>query len=523
MLTSTISKQLTWPSLASAGRDIPAGIVVFLVALPLCLGIALASGAPLFSGVIAGMVAGLVVSLFSGSELSVSGPAAGLAVVVLAAIQSLGFEAFALALVLSGMLQIVFGFLRAGVIGDYIPNSVIKGMLAAIGVVIILKQLPHALGDDHDFEGDDAFHQPDGKNTFSEILEALSRLSPGAILITLCCIALLLFWETPLRKRLRWTSAIPGPLVCVLLGTGLNELYGAVAPGWKLTAENDHLVKLPVMNSLGEFLGAFRLPAFGQIGRLEVWVTAVTIALVGSVETLLCIEATDKLDPEKRISDTDRELRAQGVGNILSGLIGGLPITSVIVRSSANVYAGARTRLSAFVHGLLMLVAALLLAGMLNHVPLSALASILLLVGYKLSSLKIIREMRAQGWSQFIPFGVTVVAIVFTDLLKGIGIGLLTSVFFVIRSNHHAAITLVHQDSDWLVRFNKDVSFIHKAELKRRLSEIPDRANAIIDGNKALYIDHDIYDTLKEFETAASYRGIRMEYHNIFGKEITRH
>jgi hypothetical protein len=518
-----IPKHLTWPSLASAGRDIPAGIVVFLVALPLCLGIALASGAPLFSGVIAGMVAGLVVSLFSGSELSVSGPAAGLAVVVLAAIQSLGFEAFALALVLSGVLQIAFGFLRAGVIGDYIPNSVIKGMLAAIGVVIILKQLPHALGDDHDFEGDDAFHQPDGKNTFSEILEALSRLSPGAILITLCCIALLLFWETPLRKRLRWTSAIPGPLVCVLLGTGLNELYGAVAPGWKLTAENDHLVKLPVMNSLGEFLGAFRLPAFGQIGRLEVWVTAVTIALVGSVETLLCLEATDKLDPEKRISDTDRELRAQGVGNILSGLIGGLPITSVIVRSSANVYAGARTRLSAFVHGLLMLVAALLLAGMLNHVPLSALASILLLVGYKLSSLKIIKEMWAQGRSQFIPFGVTVVAIVFTDLLKGIGIGLLTSVFFVIRSNHHAAITLVHQDSDWLVRFNKDVSFIHKAELKRRLSEIPDRANAIIDGNKALYIDHDIYDTLKEFETAASYRGIRMEYHNIFGKEITRH
>ncbi len=518
-----IPKHLTWPSLASAGRDIPAGIVVFLVALPLCLGIALASGAPLFSGVIAGMVAGLVVSLFSGSELSVSGPAAGLAVVVLAAIQSLGFEAFALALVLSGVLQIAFGFLRAGVIGDYIPNSVIKGMLAAIGVVSILKHQPHALGDDHDFEGDDAFHQPDGKNTFSEILEALSRLSPGAILITLCCIALLLFWETPLRKRLRWTSAIPGPLVCVLLGTGLNELYGAVAPGWKLTAENDHLVKLPVMNSLGEFLGAFRLPAFGQIGRLEVWVTAVTIALVGSVETLLCIEATDKLDPEKRISDTDRELRAQGVGNILSGLIGGLPITSVIVRSSANVYAGARTRLSAFVHGLLMLVAALLLAGMLNHVPLSALASILLLVGYKLSSLKIIKEMWAQGRSQFIPFGVTVVAIVFTDLLKGNGIGLLTSVFFVIRSNHHAAITLVHQDSDWLVRFNKDVSFIHKAELKRRLSEIPDRANAIIDGNKALYIDHDIYDTLKEFETAASYRGIRMEYHNIFGKEITRH
>ncbi len=522
-LPQVTSRHLTWPSLASAGRDVPAGIVVFLVALPLCLGIALASGAPLFSGVIAGIVAGLVVSLFSGSELSVSGPAAGLAVVVLAAIKGLGFEAFALAVVLSGMLQVAFGFLRVGVVGDHIPNGVIKGMLAAIGVVIILKQLPHALGDDHDFEGDNAFQQSDGRNTFSEILEAVLRLSPGAILITLCCLGLLLFWETPFRRRMHWTSVIPGPLVCVLLGTGLNELYGVVAPAWKLTAENGHLVSLPVMDSFKGFLDAFSLPAFAQIGRFEVWTTAVTIAVVGSAETLLCIEATDKLDPEKRISDSDRELRAQGIGNILSGLLGGLPITSVIVRSSANVYAGARTRLSAFVHGLLLLVAALLLAGILNHIPLAALASILLLVGYKLSSLKIIREMWALGRSQFIPFGVTLLAIVFTDLLKGIGIGLLTSVFFVIRSNHHAAITLVHQDSDWLVRFNKDVSFIHKAELKRRLSEIPDRSNAIIDGNKALYIDHDIYDTLKEFETAASFRGIKVAYYNIFGKEITRH
>lgn len=517
-----ISKHLTWPTLASAGRDIPAGIVVFLVALPLCLGIALASGAPLFSGVIAGIVAGLVVAVFSGSELSVSGPAAGLAVIVLAAIQKLGFEAFALALVLSGVLQVVFGILRAGVIGDYIPNSVIKGMLAAIGVVIILKQLPHALGDDKDFVGDEAFRQKDGLNTFSEILASVGGLSPGAILITLCCLTVLILWEKPFMKRQKWTSVVPGPLVCVFLGIVFNELFGQFAPAWRLTAEKDHLVELPVAGSLKEFFGVFTFPAFSQITRVDIWVTAVTLALVGSVETLLCIEATDKLDPEKRISDTNRELRAQGIGNVLSGLIGGLPITSVIVRSSANVYAGARTRLSAFVHGLLLLVAAVLLAGLLNRIPLAALASVLLVVGYKLSSLKIIREMWAQGWNQFIPFSVTLLAIVFTDLLKGIGIGLLTGVFFVIRSNHHSAITLVNEDSDWLVRFNKDISFIHKAELKRRLREIPDQATAIIDGTKALYVDRDIYDTIKEFEIAASFRGIQLEYHNFFGKQLAK-
>ena len=517
-----LSKHLTWPTFTSASRDVPAGIVVFLVALPLCLGIALASGAPLFSGVIAGIVAGLVVALFSGSELSVSGPAAGLAVIVLAAIQKLGFEVFAAALVLAGGLQVVFGILRAGVIGDYIPNSVIKGMLAAIGVVIILKQLPHALGDDKDFVGDEAFRQHDGRNTFSEIMDSLAALSPGAIVITLCCLGVLLLWEQPALKKMRWTSVVPGPLVCVVLGTVFNEVYGSIAPGWKLTAEKDHLVELPVPGSLKEFLGVFTFPKLSALWKPEVWGTAVTLALVGSIETLLCIEATDKLDPEKRISDTNRELRAQGIGNVISGLLGGLPITSVIVRSSANVYAGGRTRLSAMVHGFLLLVAVVFCAALLNRVPLAALAAVLLMVGYKLSSLKIIKEMWAQGVNQFIPFAVTLAAIVFTDLLKGIGIGLLTSVFFVIRSNHHAAITLVNEQEDWLVRFNKDISFIHKAELKRRLREIPDNATAIFDATKSLYVDRDIYETVKEFETAAAYRGIQIEYHNFFGKQLAK-
>ncbi|MBN8246396.1 MAG: SulP family inorganic anion transporter [Verrucomicrobia bacterium] len=511
---------LTIPSLQSARRDVPAGIVVFLVALPLCLGIALASGAPLFAGIIGGVVGGLVVSLLSGSELSVSGPAAGLTVIVAAAIIKLGgFPAFTVAVMLSGVLQIVFGALRAGVIGDYIPNSVIKGMLAAIGIVIILKQIPHALGDDRDFLGDEAFQQADRNNTFTEMLSSLVSPSPGAVLITVVAIGLLILWERPALKKQVWTTWLPGPLVCVVVGTLLNEAFGRWLPAWQLTAARQHVVQLPVASSLQEFFGMFTLPQFSRLLHVDTWVVAATIALVGSIETLLCIEATDKLDPEKRLSDSNRELRAQGVGNLLSGFLGGLPITSVIVRSSANIYAGARTRLSCFVHGLVMLLAVGLLASLLNRIPLAALASVLLVVGYKLSSRKIILEMWAKGGTQFIPFIVTVVAIVFTDLLKGIGIGLLASVFFVIRSNHHAAITLVSQDSNWLLRFNKDMSFVNKVELKRRLRQVPDQSLLIVDGTKALYVDGDIYETMKEFETAASFRGIRLEYHNFFNKQ----
>jgi MFS superfamily sulfate permease-like transporter len=516
-----IAKHLTFPSFGSARNDIPAGLVVFLVALPLCLGIALASGAPLFAGIIAGLVGGTVVALMSGSELSVSGPAAGLAVIVLGAIQKLGgFEIFALAVVLSGLMQIAFGMMRAGVIGDYIPNSVIKGMLAAIGVVIILKQIPHALGDDKDYVGDESFRQSDELNTFSEIQAALGAYSAGAIIISLACLTLLILWDRPFLKKFAWTALVPGPLVCVVLGTLLNELFGLWVPDWKLTAAKDHLVKLPVADSVGDFFAMFRTPSFAQILNPQVWVVAITIALVGSVETLLCIEATDKLDPQKRISDTNRELRAQGMGNLFSGLLGGLPITSVIVRSSANVYAGGRTRLSAMVHGLLLGLSVILLATWLNRVPLAALASVLLMVGYKLSSVKIIKEMWLLGRNQFIPFAVTVLAIVFTDLLKGIGIGLLVSTFFVMRANHHASITLVHEGRSWLLRFNKDMSFVNKAELKRRLRQIPNDVTLIVDGTKSLYVDRDIYETIREFETAGSFRNITLEYHNFFDKQL---
>lgn len=518
----SMSRHFTLPTLRSARRDVPAGIVVFLVALPLCLGIALASGAPLFSGLIAGIVAGVVVSLFSGSELSVSGPAAGLTVIVAAAIIELGsFEVFTVAVVLAGLVQIAFGLVRAGVIGDYVPNSVIRGMLAAIGVVIILKQIPHALGDDRDYIGDEAFlqTQTDQLNTFTEMFFSFASPSPGAVVITLVCLAILIAWELPFVKRRVFSTLVPGPLLVVIAGTLLNEALGVVRPEWKLVSAA-HLVTIPIAGSPGELMGMFSPPDLTAVARVDVWITALTLALVGSIETLLCIEATDQLDPEKRISDTNRELRAQGIGNTLSGLLGGLPITSVIVRSSANIYAGARTRLSCFVHGLVLLGAVVLLAPVLNRIPLAALASILIVVGYKLASHKVVMEMWAKGTTQFAPFIVTILAIVFTDLLIGISIGLLTGAFFVILTNHHAAITVVDDGETWLLRFNKDMSFVNKAELKRRLRLVPDGSRVIIDGTKALYVDIDIDETIKEFATAASYRGIQVEYHNVFDKQL---
>jgi len=498
---------------------LPAGIVVFLVALPLCLGVALASGAPLFAGIIAGMIGGLVVSLFSGSELSVSGPAAGLAVIVLASIQQLGsFEAFTLAVLISGALQLGIAFLRAGVIGDFIPNMVIKGMLAGIGVVIVLKQIPHALGDDKDFVGDETFRQSDQLNSFTEMMSSIASLSPGAILITAVSLIILVLWDRPSFKSMKWTRHIPAPLLCVIAGTALNELYSLLAPSWVLTAAKHHLVELPVAGSLNDVANLFRLPDFSRIADPVVWKTAATIAVVGSLETLLCIEATDKLDTEKRISDPNTELRAQGIGNMVSGLLGGLPITSVIVRSSANIYAGARTRLSSMVHGTMLLVSALLIPALLNRVPLACLAAILLSVGYKLSSVKIIRSVWKEGWAQFLPFIITVLAIVLTDLLKGILIGLAVSVVFVMRAYHRTAVTMVRDGNEFLIRFNKDMTFINKSDLKARLRELPDGAYVIIDGTRAHYVDHDADETLREFEQSAPYRGIEIEYHNLVGR-----
>lgn len=506
---------------ANLKYDLPAGLVVFLVALPLCLGIALASGAPLFSGLIAGIIGGTVIALFSGSDVSVSGPAAGLAVIVATAIENLGsFRIFLLAVAISGVIQILIGFLRAGVLGNYVPNAVIKGMLAAIGIVIILKQIPHALGRDDDFEGDfDFFLTSQGEsNTLLDIVKAIYSADGTAVVISLLSLAVLLAWERPWLQRFRLFRLMPAPLLVVFLGIGVNEFCRVVLGSHYLMAEDGHMVSLPVAASLGEFFGQFTTPDWTAWNNRQVYVTAMTIAVIGSIETLLSIEASDKLDPFRRISSTNRELKAQGLGNLLSGLLGGLPITSVIVRSSANVYAGARTRLSAIVHGVLLFVCVLLIPQWLNKIPLACLAAILLVIGYKLTKVGLYMKMYKSGVDQFLPFLVTVLAIVFTDLLTGIVIGLIVGFFFVIRTNHHSSITLVNQDNYYMLRFNKDVSFVNKNELKEKLMKIPSHSTLIIDGTRSIFIDSDIYDVIVDFQENAKFREIQVELKHFHSK-----
>jgi MFS superfamily sulfate permease-like transporter len=503
-------------------HDIPAGLVVFLVALPLCLGIALASGAPLLGGVIAGIIGGTLVTFFSRSELSVSGPAAGLTVIIATAIQHLGsYPNFLVAVILAGILQLGFSYMRAGMLGDFVPSSVIRGMLAAIGIVIILKQIPHALGRDTDFEGDFGFLEPTGtSNTFSEIIRSVVSANPEAVIIAIISITILLVWELPSLKQQRFFKLVPAPLIVVILGIVLNETFRAFFTDFYLRAEDGHLVQLPLIGNTTVFINGLSFPNFTALANPQVYSTALTLAIVASLETLLSLEAIDKLDPYKRISDTNKELQAQGIGNIVSGLLGGLPMTSVIVRSSANVYAGGRTRMSAMVHGVLLLVAVLFLAPVLNRVPLSSLAAILIIVGYKLTRLVLFRQMFRAGREQFLPFIVTVLAVVFTDLLMGIGIGLCVGMFYVIRTNHQLAVTLVNLDNYYLLRFTKDMTFINKSELKKKLSTIPNDTILLIDGSKARFIDADVYDTIAEFAQSATFRNIDIEYKNFEAKEI---
>lgn len=508
--------------------DFPAGIVVFLVAVPLCLGIALASNAPLFSGLIAGIVGGIIVTLFSGSELSVSGPAAGLTVIVASSIAKLGsFEAFLAAVVIAGGLQILFGVMQAGVIGDYVPNSVIKGMLAAIGIIIIIKQFPYALGHStgqYDDREDIEFLQHYGEDSaFAQLIATLFDISPTATLITLISIILLVVWEKPFLQRYSFFKIVPGPLAVVFLGIIINQLFIALfpeAPSLHLTKEKAQLVSLPVFENPTYLLQSLTLPDFSALMRKDTYIVALTLAVVASLETLLSVEAVDKLDPFKRISDTDKELRAQGIGNIVSGLLGGLPMTAVIVRSSANIYAGARTRTSAFVHGVFLLLAVALIPNVLNMIPLASLAAILITVGYKLASVKLFKAMYKTGGEQFLAFITTIIAIVFTDLLIGIFIGSAVAIFFVLRVYHHSAITMVNQDNYYLIRFNKDMSFVNKAELKEQLAKIPDNSLVIIEGTKAVFIDRDIYEVVDDFREAGKYRNITVELKYMDSKSL---
>jgi MFS superfamily sulfate permease-like transporter len=487
--------------------DLPASLVVFLVALPLCLGIAVASGAPPISGLIAGMIGGIVVGSLSGSHISVSGPAAGLTVIVLDAQQTLGaFEIFLAAVVTAGVIQLILGILRAGIIGYYFPNSVIKGMLAAIGLILILKQIPHALGYDKETMGSDAFMLADKHNTFTEIWYAIQYNSPGAIAIVIIAMAILIAYEQPKIKNHKIFGLVPGALLAVLAGLLINQAYGLFKADWMLDGE--HLVSIPVAENTSELLNLLSFPDFSLIGTQVFWVTAVTLAVVGSVETLLSIEAADKLDPHKRLTPASRELRAQGVGNTLSGLIGGLPITAVIVRSTANATAGAQTKMSAIFHGILLVVLVLSIPNILNLIPLSCLAAVLFMVGYKLAKPAIFKNMYQQGWDQFLPFVITITAILFTDLLKGIAIGLVVGLIFVIKTNFQAAVRVTEHRGNFLIRLQKDVSFLNKALVIRKLRDIPEGASVIINAERSQFIDSDIREVINNFIASAHEKNI---------------
>jgi MFS superfamily sulfate permease-like transporter len=486
---------------AHLDRDVPAGLVVFLVATPLCLGIAQASGAPLLSGLIAGIVGGLVVSSVSRAALSVSGPAAGLAVIVAGSIQHLGFRGLLLSSMLAGLLQICIGFARFGDIAHFFPNAVIRGMLAAIGILIVIKQLPHALGYDHSALLDDAFE--DG--FFDGLHEALAAVTPAAIAISAICVGVYLAWPRLQRGLLR---SVPVQLVAVLAGALAATVLRSVWPAGALSPE--HMVALPIFRDLGDVRSALVTPDFSRLFDPAVWTAGLTIGVVATIESLLSIEAVDRLDPHRRITPPNRELIAQGAGNVVSAMVGGLPVTSVIVRSSANVQAGGETRMSAMVHGLLLLVGVLLLPGLLNHVPLAALAVVLVVVGLKLTPVSLWRSMWQAGPSQFVPFAVTVAAIIGSDLLKGTIVGLAIGLLFVVRRQQQNAVTVTTQGSTTLVRFSKDMTFLQKARIKDVLRSIPSEGTVIIDRSRVDFVDDDIEELLAEFESSAGERGIEL-------------
>lgn len=498
--------------------DIPAGLVVFLVALPLCLGIALASGAPLLSGLVSGIVGGLVVSMLSGSQLAVSGPAAGLTVIVLDGISDVGsFEAFLCAVIVAGVIQLVLGFSKAGVIGYYFPSSVIKGMLAAIGLILILKQIPHFLGIDQDFFGDIDFMQADGKNTFSEIIYAFENFGIGSLMLGVVSLGIIILWQQAFIKRNAMLSVIPSALVVVIVSVLLNQAFITFIPS--LAVGGTHLVQIPLISSYGDVQKELTFPNFSQILNIDVLRVAFTIAIIASLETLLSIEATDKLDPQKRKTPMNRELKAQGVGNIVAGLFGGLPMTAVIVRGTANITAGGRTKMASFSHGVLLLSCVLLIPRILNLIPLSALAAVLLDVGYKLSKPVLYQAQWKLGRMQFIPFIVTVVAILFTDLLIGISIGMIVGVYFILRANYKTPFQYNKEDKEthhhYTIHLSEHVSFLNKAHIASMLEDIP--AHSIVDiyGDNTRFIDYDVIEAIHEFREQAKERNIKFTLINV--------
>ncbi len=498
-------------------HDLPAGMVVFLVALPLSLGIALASGAPLFSGLIAGIIGGLVVASLSGSALGVSGPAAGLAVIVFNSIQELGFDAFLLAVVFAGIIQLIMGRLGAGIIGYYFPSAVITGMLSGIGIIIFLKQIPHAIGYDSDFEGDISFFQHDHYTTLSELDHMLAYVSPGAIIISLFCLIVLLLWESSWFKQFSFSKWLHGAVPAVISGAVINQLFISLHPDWALTGE--HLVSLPVLNTFGEISQYVSWPDFSQISNPAIYPVAATIAIVASIETLLSVEATDKLDPYKRVTPNNRELKAQGIGNILSGLVGGLPVTQVIIRSSANIQSGGQTKVAAIVHGFLLLITALLIPQYLNMIPLASLAALLLVIGYKLARPTLFVTMYQVGPYHFIPFIATIIGLVFTDMLIGISIGMSCAFFFILLENAKVGYYLHehHQANKTIITLSENVTFLNKTNILQLLDHLPEKSTVVIDATYTKYIDFDVYEIIQNFKAEAKRKKINLIIQNLRG------
>ena len=498
--------------------DLPAGLVVFLVALPLCLGVALASGAPLLSGIISGIIGGIIVGFLSQSHTSVSGPAAGLSAIVLSSILKLGsFETFLLAVVMAGAFQIVLGLFKGGFIANYIPSNVIKGLLAAIGVILILKQIPHAVGYDKDPEDDFSFSQADGENTFSELLQIFNYFSWGAIVVSMISLFALVYWN---KTRLKDIQLLPASLFVVFLGIFLNQIFKLYLPN--LYIQESHLVNIPKFEGYQQLLV---LPNFSEIGNHDVWIIAFTIAIVASLETLLNLEAVENLDPEKRLASPNVELLAQGAGNMLAGFIGGIPITSVIVRSSVNINAGSKTKLSSIFHGIFLLLSLLLLGPFLNLIPLASLASILLVTGYKLTKIELYKDMYSRGYNQFIPFVSTILAIVFTDLLVGVLIGLGISIFYLLRSNFKNPFVIkketLHLDETIRIELPNQVSFLNKASIQDTLWNIPENSKVIIDATYSDYIDQDVLDIINDFKNTVS--GLKNIKVNVLGIKSLYH
>ncbi|MCP4266294.1 MAG: SulP family inorganic anion transporter [Candidatus Brocadiaceae bacterium] len=501
------------PVFSTLNSDIPSSIVVVFVALPLCLGIALASGAPLFSGLIAGIVGGILVGAISGSTHGVSGPAAGLAVIILTALITTPFETFLLAVVIAGVIQIILGLLRAGIIGYYFPLSAINGMLAGIGIIIFIKQLPFAFGYDGEWKGPDYHAEMSDGNTFTALSQFFEHVTAGAIIIAVISMIILLSWELYLTKKHKIFRLVQGPIVVVATGIIFQLLTKSFFSQYHLSHE--YLVHVPVANSVSSFFGQFTFPDFSQIGNKEVYILAVTIAIVASLETLLCVEATDKLDPHKRVTPTNRELFAQGTGNIVSGMIGGLAITQVIVRSSANVQAGAESKMSAILHGFLLLICIAFVPGILNLIPLPALACILLMVGYKLAKPSQFAKQYRLGWEQFVPFIVTILGIVFEDLLIGLALGCCVGFATILIRNFKNSHFLHKQISagkhQMKMSLSEDVSFLNKGAIIKELAGIPDGTYLTLDMSMCASIDYDVREVISDFISSADDRNINVK------------